>query len=86
MSKPLPTRNFKWMNSTDILNWRTNPCILEVDLEYPKQLHKLHNDYPLAPESLEINKVKKLVPTLFNKTKYVLHHENLKQYLDLGLN
>ena len=24
--------------------------ILEVDLEYSKELHELHNDYPLAPE------------------------------------
>ena len=24
--------------------------ILEVDVEYPKELHDLHNDYPLAPE------------------------------------
>ena len=28
--------------------------ILEVDLEYPKELHKLHNDYPLAPEKLTV--------------------------------
>ena len=28
--------------------------ILEVDLEYPDDLHTLHNDYPLAPENLEI--------------------------------
>ena len=27
--------------------------ILEVDLEYPCDLHKLNNDYPLAPEMLE---------------------------------
>ena len=26
--------------------------ILEVDLEYPKELHYLHNDYSLAPEQL----------------------------------
>ena len=31
--------------------------ILEVDLEYPKALHASHNDYPLAPESLEITNV-----------------------------
>ena len=23
-------------------------CVLEVDLEYPKELQELHNDYPLA--------------------------------------
>ena len=28
--------------------------ILEVDLEYPDELHKLHNKYPLAPEKLVI--------------------------------
>ena len=28
--------------------------ILEVDLEYPKKLHELHNDYPLAPEKLAV--------------------------------
>ena len=28
--------------------------ILEVDLEYPKKLHILHNDYPLAPEKLAV--------------------------------
>ena len=29
--------------------------ILEVDLEYSSELHKMHNDYPLAPEKLEIS-------------------------------
>ena len=28
--------------------------ILNVDLEYPDELHVLHNDYPLAPEKLVI--------------------------------
>ena len=28
--------------------------ILKVDLEYPDELHALHNDYPLAPEKLAI--------------------------------
>ena len=29
--------------------------ILEVDLEYPSELHDLHNDYPLAPEKIKIS-------------------------------
>ena len=28
---------------------------LEVDLEYPKDLHDVHNDYPLPPEKLAVN-------------------------------
>ena len=61
------------------------PCILEADLEYPWSLHDLHSDYPLAPEHLEVNKVDKLIPNLWDKKKYVIHYENLKQYLSLGL-
>ena len=60
-------------------------CILEVDLEYPENLHDAHNEYPLAPERLRVNKVDKLIPNLNNKKKYILHHKSLKQYLDLGL-
>ena len=73
-------------------NWREIPsqegcgCILEVDLEYPKEHHDLRNDYPLAPERMVVNKVEKLIPTLRNKGKYVLHHRNLKQYLEMGMN
>ena len=37
----------------------SNGCVLEVDLEYPKELHELHNDYPLASDKIEIN-VKRL--------------------------
>ena len=31
-------------------------CVLEVDLEYPKELLELHNDYPLAPDKIEIKR------------------------------
>jgi hypothetical protein len=58
---------------------------IEVDLEYPEELHDIHSDYPLAPESLTINKCTKLVPNLQNKTNYVVHHENLKLYERLGM-
>ena len=71
MSKPLPTHGFKWM--------KVSECILEVDLEYPKSLHDLDSDYPLAPEQIGVNKVEKLIPNLGDKEKYIVHYENLKQ-------
>ena len=85
MSKPLPTHGFKWMKVDELETWELHSCILEVDLECPKNLHDLHNDYPLAPEQIVVNKVSKLIPNLGDKKKYVLHYENLKQYLKLGL-
>jgi len=91
MSQPLPVGNFKWMKESELENWREisfqegRGCILEVDLEYPKELHNLHNDYPLAPERIVVNKVEKLLPNLWDKNKYVLHHRNLKQYLEMGM-
>ena len=60
MSKPLPTGGFKWMNKDELKRWRKIPCLLEVDLEYPAELHDLHNDYPSAPTKLKINDVGKL--------------------------
>ena len=85
MSKSLPAHGFKWMEEDERNNWKNYSCILEVDLEYPKSLHDLHNDYPLAPEQIEVMKVKKLIPNLGDKKNYVIHYENLKQYLNLGL-
>ena len=34
---------------------------------------------------IPIGNVKKLLPNLFDKEKYVIHYENLKLYLRLGL-
>ena len=31
-------------------------CVLEVDIEYPKELKELHNDYPLVSEKIEMKK------------------------------
>jgi len=54
-------------------------------LEYPDELHDFHNDYPLAPENIKVNKVHKLIPNLNNKKKYVVHYRNLQLYERLGL-
>ena len=49
-------------------------CILEVDFDYPEDLHNLHNDYLLAPERVKIGDVEKLIPNLKNKTNYGEHY------------
>ena len=85
MVKPLPVGDFKWMEEKELKHWKDFPCILEVDLEYPRGLHDLHNDYPLAPERLKIGGVEKLIPNLWDKEKYIVRLENLKLYLEVGL-
>ena len=85
MNNPLPVSNFEWIEEDKLKYWESAPCILEVDLEYPIELHDLHNEYPLAPEKINVNKIDKLIPNLNDKTNYVIHHETLKLYLSLGL-
>ena len=113
MSQYLPTGGFKWMKQKHIdkINLaqykedNNKGFIAEVDLEYPEELHDLHNDYPLGPEKVKVTEnmlsdyckkiaekynisvglVQKLIPTLSNKNKYVLHYRNLQLYIDLGL-
>ena len=95
MSEKLPVHSFKWMSNQEIENifnnqivqvWENTPCILEVDLIYPEELHDLHNDYPLCPERVECDRgVKKLIPNLRHKNNYVIHYKNLMQCLRLGM-
>ena len=59
MIQKLPYRSLKWddkITEDDIINYDNGRTgyILEVDLEYPKELHDLHNDYPLAPEVMNV--------------------------------
>ena len=84
----LTKKSISW-NSTEKSN---KGLILEVDLDYPEHLHDKHNDYLLAPESLEIKnhmlseyckkfnikvgRVKRLVPNLGPKKNYVFHYKN----------
>ena len=59
--------------------------IFEVDLEYPSELWKKHNDYPLAPERINIDGVEKLICHFKPRKNYVIHFVNLKQYLEMGM-
>ena len=98
MSKKLPVNGFKWLdndktaehviNEEFIKNYNENDkkrYILEVDVKYPKTLHDLHSDLPFLPERMEVNKCKKLVCNLYDKKKYVVHINSLKQALNHGL-
>ena len=58
---------------------------LEVDVQYPEQLHELHNDFPFLPERMKLENVEKLVANLHDKTEYVVHIRNSKQALNNGL-
>ena len=81
MSQKVPYKNFRWVNEKKLVGLDPTQLgaggetgyILQVDLEYPKDLHNLHNDYPLAPETLTINKIHKFKPNLNNKTKCILN-------------
>ena len=113
MIQDLPYSGFKWLSNKEINDFDLNSVsenspigyILEVDLEYCKELHDSHNDYPLCPEKIEISSdmlskyckdiadwygikvggVKKLIPSLRDKVKYVVHYKNLQYYLSLGM-
>ena len=71
MSQYLPYANFKWVKNIDKIKQKliqmkkdsSTRYILEVDLEYPKELHDIQNDYPLAPE--KINKPKEWLSDYF---------------------
>ena len=75
MSQPLPYKEFNWENPEEftvekILDLKPDASegfIFEVDLEYPHHLHDTHQEYPLAPEPLEINEF-----MLSNQAKYIL--------------
>jgi len=53
MKQKLPVGSFEWVGEMDEMpNTYEFGYVLEVDLEYPKELHETHNDYPLAPEKM----------------------------------
>ena len=94
MSQKLPVNGFKWENDLSrfnenfIKNYNENSDVgyfLEVDIEYPKQLWSSHKDLPFLPERKKLEKVEKLVCSIEDKEKYVMHIRALKQALNNGL-
>ena len=62
--------------------------ILQVDVEYPKNIHDLDNNLPFLPEKVKINKCVKLVCNLYDKLicidNFVVYIRALKQVLNHG--
>ena len=64
VSQKLPVNRFKWIkkvskiNEDFIKNYNKDGDIgyfLNVDIEYPRELHDLHSDLPFLPERMKIN-------------------------------
>ena len=96
MSQKLPVNGFKWIeqkklskfNEDFIKNHDENGNIgyfLEVDIDCPKELFNLYEDLSFLPESKKVNKVEKLIGSIEDKEKCVIHVSSLKQALDHGL-
>lgn len=56
MVQLLPYGGLKWIDTNIVVtsipdDWNIH-CILEVDLEYPQNLHDLHKDLPFCPEHI----------------------------------
>ena len=85
MLQKLPLNKLEWIEDTSQFNQDfitlyneeiNEEYFLEVDVQYPEKLHKLHNDLLFFPERLESEKVDKLDTNLHNKTEYVIHIRN----------
>ncbi|XP_051159162.1 uncharacterized protein LOC127280298 [Leptopilina boulardi] len=93
MIQSLPFGGFEWVENVDN-NFDFNVAddapigyILEVDLDYPEELHDKHSDFPFCPERSKPpgSKEEKLLTTLLPKRKHVLHYRALKQAITNGL-
>ncbi|XP_071576599.1 uncharacterized protein [Temnothorax nylanderi] len=92
MCEPLPYAEFQWVDdaeSLDVMSVTLDSAIgyiLEVDLAYPRELHDAHADLPFCPtrDKPPRKRCDKLLATLRDKSRYVLHYRNLQQCMRYG--
>ena len=93
MIKKLPTHRFLWKEAKNFTPEKIDELVkkdkwgylLEVDAEYPKELHENYNELQFLTDRMKIGKVEKLVPNLKDKKGYVVHIKTLNQALTHGL-
>ena len=93
MINNLPGHGFKWKKGEDFTLEKIDKLVkkdkrgylLEVDVEYPKELHENHNELPFLVKKMKIGREKKLVPNLKDKKEYLVHIKALDQALKHGL-
>ena len=54
--------------------------ILEVDVEYPKDLHNLHSDLSFLSKRMKTENCYNLVCNIYKKENYVVHVRALKEH------
>ena len=94
MSQKLPVNGFEWVKNVSkftedfIKEYDQNSntgYIFEVDIEYLKTLCNSQKDLPFLPERKKIKKVGKLICSIEDQEKHVVHISVLKQVLNYGL-
>ncbi|XP_070526950.1 uncharacterized protein [Cardiocondyla obscurior] len=93
MCQPLPYADFQYVDDAsnfDVINVPLDSpdgYILEIDLEYPQKLHDEHVDLPFCPtrDKPPGKRQDKLLATLCDKKRYIIHYRNLQQCIRHGL-
>ena len=88
MSQPLPVGGLHFATEEEISKIDVNSLpkgFLNVDLEYPEELHDLHNDFLCAPEHIGEGDNRRLISGLNDKIGHWVHYRLLETYLRLGL-
>ncbi|XP_070526956.1 uncharacterized protein [Cardiocondyla obscurior] len=89
LADPLPYADFEWVDDEELANLEVDAIavdsptgyILEVDLKYLASVHDMHSDLPFCPTREKPPGAKhdtKLLATLYDKKRYVIHYRNLQ--------
>lgn len=95
LTYPLPLDGFRYLTENELVNFDVMKTtdndlkgyLLQVDLEYNRNLHDEHSCFPFCFENRvpPNGKTNKLIGTLYDKDHYVIHIKALRQAMEFGL-